>query len=453
MKVAFVSGNREQLPDAVIPLGLLYVMQSCPDEHDKVLWDLCFETAPLAVLAERLRGFDPDVVALGMRNVQNNDYGGVGDNVAYYRSLIETIRAHSDARVVLGGGGFSIMPAELMAELRPDFGVAGEGERAFPRLLEALEGDGQSLSGVPGVYRWDADRPVEGPPAQSFLEVDGLPAPDRRLVDPRYYERFGIESVQTKRGCSLSCEYCTYPTIEGRTVRQRSPERVVDEMFEVVRHHPDVKHLFVVDSVFNLPPSHAKAVCREMIARRFPLPWTCYANPIGFDDELAQLMAEAGCTGLEIGSDSGCDEILKALKKGFDVPSIRRMHDVVKRVKIKDCHTFMLGTPSETMAHVDRTLKFIVELDPFCAIIMTWVDDHEAVDPDRAAERAELRWQIDALLHRIAPEHPRWIMPGLKINFDQKLFAVLRRMGLAGPLWQHIDLAQTRRGRFAGMRP
>lgn len=452
MKVAFVSGNREQLPDAVIPIGLLYVLESCAPSHETVLWDLCFEADPQQTLARKVADFDPDVVAIGMRNVQNNDYGGVGDNVVYYRGLVETVRSHGRATVVLGGGGFSVMPAALMQQLRPDFGVAGEGEQVFPRLLRAMGEGGVDGASLPGVYRWQDGALVEHPPDGAFLDIDGLRPPDRRRVDRRYYERFGIESVQTKRGCSLRCEYCTYPTIEGRRVRRRSPARVVDELLAVTGDERRARHVFIVDSVFNLPPEHAKAICREMIDRRFAVPWTCYANPIGFDEELAALMAEAGCTGVEIGSDSGCDDVLQSLKKGFDIEAIRRMHERCRAAGIKDCHSFMLGTPGESLEHVRRTLRFIAELEPFCAIMMTWVDDHEAVEPDRAAERAELRRAVDRLLREAAPQQPRWIMPSLQVNFDHKLFAVLRRMGLSGPLWQHIDLAEARRRRFGGLR-
>ena len=61
MRVAFVSGNREVLPDAAIPLGLLYVMASTPQQHERILVDLCFEDRPVEVLTGRLRDFQPDV--------------------------------------------------------------------------------------------------------------------------------------------------------------------------------------------------------------------------------------------------------------------------------------------------------------------------------------------------------------------------------------------------------
>lgn len=271
--------------------------------------------------------------------------------------------------------------------------------------------------------------------------MNGLATPDRRGLDPRYYVRYGIDSIQTKRGCPLRCEYCTYPLIEGRVGRAREPSAVVDEMFEALEERPETRHFFIVDSVFNLPKSHAKEVCRELIDRGWTLPWTCYANPLGFDDEFAQLARTAGCAGMEIGSDSGCDEVLERLRKGFTVDQIRRLHDICKSAEIADCHTFILGTQGETLDDVQRTLDFIVELDPFSAILMIWVDDYEALDPALRTERLKLRDRISEILLERRDSFPHWIVPSLGINFDPHLFRRLRRSGWHGPLWQHIRAA------------
>src|SRR5690606_10391603 len=117
--------------------------------------------------------------------------------------------------------GFSVMPRELMLALRPDFGISGEGEAAFPALVEALEA-GSEFSGIANLHWFEDEQLRIGPPGP-FLALDELPVPDRGLADDRYYERFGIESVQTKRGCPLQCDYCTYPRIEGRAGRLRKP--------------------------------------------------------------------------------------------------------------------------------------------------------------------------------------------------------------------------------------
>lgn len=436
MKVAYVSGNREQLPDAVIPLGLLYVMEAAADRHEGALVDLCFEEEPCEAVARRLAELQPDLVALGMRNIQSADYSGVGHTLGYYDELVAAVRGACDAPLVIGGAGFSVMPPQLMRRLRPDYGISGEGERAFPQLLDALEG-GAGFERIGNLHRFEAGELFSNPAAPDFLDMNELRTPDRAQVDVRYYEQFGIDSVQTKRGCPLRCDYCTYPIIEGRIGRARDPGAIADEV-ESLAQRPSVNHFFVVDSVFNLPKSHAKAVCRELIARGAPLPWTCYANPLGFDAELAELMAAAGCAGMEVGADSGSDRVLERLRKGFDTAQIRRFHEIATAAGLPECHTFILGTPGEELDDVRRTLDFIVDLDPTSVIIMVWTDDAEALDPELAAQRRVLRETIFRVLDEHKDEFPWWSIPAIGVNYDPKLFDLLRRRGFHGPLWQHI---------------
>ena len=85
-----------------------------------------------------------------------------------------------------------------------------------------------------------------------------------------------------------------------------------------------------------------------------------------------------------------------------------------------------------------RSLDFIVELVPFAAIIMVWVDDLESLDPALRTQRKRFRETIFELLEEQSRRFPYWIVPALKINFDAQLFRRLRRKGLHGPLWQHI---------------
>lgn len=441
MRVAFVSGNREKLPDAVLPLGLLWLAAALPDRHTRTLVDLCFEDAPFEAVRDRLCAFEPEVVAIGMRNIQSADYSGTADTIAYYSELIEVIRATTRAPIVLGGSGFSVMPADLMQELRPDYGISGEAEESFPALIDALESGG-SLDGIGNLHRFEDEAVVSSPPG-AFLDMDRLPFPDRSLADPRYYARYGIEGLQTKRGCPLRCEYCTYPIIEGRVGRLRSPVAVVDELESILRAQPELKHVFIVDSVFNLPRSHAKKVCREMIDREVRVPWTCYANPLGFDTELAGLMARSGCAGMEVGADSGSDRLLDALGKGFTTEQIRALSRMAKDAGIPDCHTFLLGTPGETYDDVLRTLDFIIDLDPFGAIVMAWVDDYEALDPELALSRRRLRDDVLKLLEENKTRFPWWSIPSLGVNYDPALFDVLRKHGHHGPLWQHMRALTT----------
>lgn len=446
VRIAFVSGNREKLPDAAIPLGILCVAASVAERHTQTLVDLCFESTPGETLARRLLDFRADVVALGMRNIQNADYSGTSSTLDYYAGLLEAIRGATDCPVVMGGSGFSVMPAELMDRLRPDYGISGEAEQAFPALVEALE-RGEGFEAIGNLHWFDGTMLRSNPPPARFLDMNALPFPDRSAVDARYYEQFGIESLQTKRGCPLRCDYCTYPVIEGRVGRVREPRAVIDDLEAILEQQPTTRHVFVVDSVFNLPKSHAKAVCREKIERGATIPWTCYANPLGFDGELAELMAQSGCAGMEVGSDSGSDRLLAELRKGFTTEQIRQLHDLAAGAGIPDCHTFLLGTPGESFDDVLRTLDFIVDLDPYSAILMAWVDDYDALDPVQARQRQQLRESVLQLLDEHKSEFPWWSIPSLGVNYDPALFDRLRGRGFHGPLWQHLRRLKPPRSR------
>lgn len=440
MRIAFVSPNREHLPDPVLPLGLLYMMAVAGDRHEKALVDLCFEAKPLDTLASQLDAFGPDVVAISMRNIQNADYTGTRNTLEYYDQVVQAIREHTAAPVVMGGGGFSIIPSELVQRFRLDYGIAGEGERAFAQLLARLESGSRDPSGIAGIYGPDGRpaSPVRPVGRHDFLDIRANVRPERQWASARYYEHSGITSIQTKRGCAMKCDYCTYPTIEGRVIRQRWADDVADEWFEMAAASPAIAHVFVVDAVFNLPPEHARQVCRALIERGVHTPWTCYLNPIRFDQDLADLMARAGCVGVEIGSDSGTDEGLLRLRKGFTTTQIREASDVCRRAGIKDCHTFVLGVPGETVADVERSLDFIEQLDPYSAILMAYKDDHEAVDDDLAARLGAFRQQVLEAIERRARHHTRWAVPSTGLRFNHRLFNVLRKSGLRGPLWQHV---------------
>jgi len=438
MRVAFVSANREQLPDPVIPIGLLSVMANTPDGHETVLWDLCFERDPVGHLRERIAAWRPDLLALGLRNVQNSDYTNIEDNLRYYERLVAVAR-EAGVPVVLGGAGFSVMPRDILLRLEADFGISGEGEAAFPALLACIEA-GEGFEVVPNLHRLEDSEVLTNPAPAAFLDLDSLVMARREVVDPRYYQRAGIDSLQTKRGCPLGCEYCTYPLIEGRRHRLRSPQRVVDELQASMAAQPGMNHLFFVDSVFTLPARHAKAICREIIARGLEIGWTCYANPIGFDRELAELMKAAGCQGMEIGTDSGSDAILRRQRKGFTVADVHRMHDICVEVGLMDCHTFVLGTTGETLEHVGETLDFLDELQPYAAILMMWMEDLEALEPELSEQRRAFRDAVRDLLVERCADRPRWIAPQLKIAYDPRIFRILRKRGFTGPLWQYIHM-------------
>lgn len=436
MRVLLVSANRERLPSPVVPLGVLSVAAAVRDDHEVAVADLCFSEDPAGDLARAIQGFAPEVVGLGLRNLHTNAYDSMEPLLEEYAALVRVVRAQGRAKVVLGGSGYSLRPEGLLARLGADHGVVGEGELSFRALLAALEREARPQP----IWRSAAARATLQPTPllrkaamPEAAELDQLPPPARDLVDPRYYEQDGTDNVQTKRGCGFLCEYCSYPDLEGSRVRVRDPERVADEIAARARV-PGVSHVFLVDSVFNVPRWHALAVCRALEARGAPLPFVCYANPVGLDEELVSAMARAGCVGVEIGADAGTDRMLRRLRKPFRREDILRARALLRAAGIRDCHSFVLGAMDETEAEAQETLAFVDELRPDAAVFVVFMEDRE----DRGAGRATHRAALLALLAKEAPRRPNWSVPELGIRFGPQISRFLARRGLRGPAWLHM---------------
>lgn len=440
MRVLLVSANREMLPSPVVPLGVLSVAGSLRDgdAHQVFVLDLCFEDDPHRALRDAVAAFSPEVVGIGIRNLHTNAYDGMERLIAEYRALVATLRSVTRAPVVLGGAGFSLQPTTLLERLGADHGVVGEGERAFRDLVDRLaRGEtaprivhGGAVSRSEGVVR------IRTSAIRSDLDL--LPPPARDLTDARYYAFDGTVNVQTKRGCAFQCTYCDYPDLEGRKVRVRAPDAIADEVLALSRE-AGVTHAFFVDSVFNVPKAHARAICDALIARGTPLPWVCYASPVAFDDALVAAMARAGCVGAEIGTDTGSATMLRRLKKPFSLDEILRARELFFRHEILDCHTFVLGAEGETPEEALETLHFVERLAPDIAVFIVFMEDRETMTVGRAQHREALL----ALLAREAPKHPGWVVPELGIRFGAKVTRVVQRENLRGPAW--LWLARQRR--------
>jgi hypothetical protein len=71
---------------------------------------------------------------------------------------------------------------------------------------------------------------------------------------------------------------------------------------------------------------------------------------------------------------------------------------------------------------------------------MMWMEDLEALDPELSRQRRRFRDTVRDLLVERCATRPRWIAPQLRIAYDPRLFRILRKKGLTGPLWQYIHL-------------
>lgn len=466
MRVLLVSANREHIPDPIFPLGLACVAAAAQQAgHQVAVTDLCFGRRPLRDLQRRVRAFGPELIGISIRNVDNAAYPLTVDYLPRHREVITAIRAASAAPVVVGGSGFSILPRQYMQALDADFGIQGAGETAFVALLDALAA-GRVPGAIPGLLS-------RRPAAHSGLAVGAAAGrvgaaldsawPARQLFDyARYLRRGGSGNIQTKRGCVFKCSYCTYPLLEGSRFQPRSAEDVVEEIEALQRRygpHP----LFFVDSILNFPRGHVEGICEQILRRGLRLRWSCYATPVRLDRQQAQLMARAGCEGIELGSDAVDDGQLRRLGKAFSADTVFQANRHCMAAGLRVCHTLIFGAPGETRDSIRNTCRAMQRMRPTAVVAMTGVRVYPGTP---LAQRLLAQGKADAerigltptfyvepdvagflpdYLRRQARAAGNWVLPGLEPPLLPASQRLLRGLGVSGPLWRLLRFSWMRR--------
>lgn len=358
--ILLVNPNRMQPP--IAPMGLEYAASAlgragyCP-----VLCDLTFAEDWRETLSSALESVRPRAIAFSIRNLDDAYFASQDFILAGTKKMISLAIRASDAPVVLGGVGFCIAPAEVLRYTGAHYGVMGEAETGLPALLDALA-DGAALSDVPGAVYRQGDGVVVNPPR--FADLAAMPTPSRRFVDnPRYFAEGGQAGVETKRGCNGACIYCVEPEAKGRAVRLRRPESVAEEFRDLIEQGIDTVHL--CDSEFNMPRSHAAAVCEALIDAGLSsaVCWYAYCAPVPFDVELAQLMARAGCVGINFGADHADAGMLQRLGRPYGPGAIRAACEASRKVDMAVMFDMLFGAPGETRASMEQAITFMRGLD------------------------------------------------------------------------------------------
>jgi lipid biosynthesis B12-binding/radical SAM protein len=441
MRVLLVSANAASTPYSVYPLGMSMVAAAlCDAGHEVEQCDLIQSDMSMDAIADEVRRYAPEVIGISIRNIDNVNLLNEKRYIEVVGTLLQRIREETEVPVLLGGSGFSIMPEAILRETGADYGIVGEGEAS---MLEFVDNASREV--------FPEERCIRSP---SALRGGEIPTPkyDDRLME--FYLKSGnIAAVQTKRGCTHSCVYCTYPVLEGSAIRCRDPKAVVDEIEELAGRHK-AGHVFFTDSVFNDDMGHYLGVISEMKQRGVSIPWTAFFKPEGLDEDAVKLMKQTGLQSAEIGADAATDTTLRRLGKSFRFEDIVQSNDLFGRHDIGTAHFYMFGSPGETQETVLEGIENIKNLKKAVSFIYMGLRVLPGTPLARMAKREGLLSDERDLLepvYYIAPGIDReWLERTLRDGFAGVRNCVfppdrldsglqfLHRIGHVGFLWNMV---------------
>jgi radical SAM superfamily enzyme YgiQ (UPF0313 family) len=371
MKILLLSmpDSFEHMPTVAIrmPNGALTSLAGNVDPHHRVaVADLILVQHRVRETIERLvRELEPDLVGLSIMTFQRH-------TALRIVQLIRRLRPA--ARVVVGGYDPSLAPdAYTDPGAGIDFIVRGEGELTFRELVRALE-RGTELTDVAGLsfrrgerFAHNVDREVSG------LDDGEIRPPNRGARVLRGYTMVGrpVDVVETSRGCTFDCSFCSIIEMRGRNFHTYHFDRVLGDIRDARAH--GARAIFLVDDNITLNVRRFEGLCRAIVeAGLNDLDYTVQAMTSAIANQgrtLAPLMRQAGFRYVFLGIENILAEDLEFLRaeaknrRRGDGPSGGHAAvtaiDYLHRNKMYVVGGLIVGNPQDTRASIETNLDFV----------------------------------------------------------------------------------------------
>ena len=349
-----------------MPNGALASLAGNLDRHHRVaIADLVLAQASVRQTVEQLvRDLQPELVGLSVMTFQRGTA----------RRIISLIRSiEPGVRIVVGGYDPSLAPeAWTHQELGVDAIVRGEGELTFRELVEAVE-TRTPLDRVAGLwfraahgFQQTMPRPI------TAVENGTLRPPNRAARVLTGYTMLGrtVDVVETSRGCTFDCSFCSIIEMRGRNFHRFPMERVIDDIRDA--RSRGARAIFIVDDNITLDVARFKTLCQGIIAAG--LDDVDYmvqgmTSPIAAHGaELAPLMRRAGFRYVFLGIENVLDDdlgFLKAAAKNSQREHGRRVGnasaaavDILRRHGMFVVGGLIVGNPDDTRDAIEANLEF-----------------------------------------------------------------------------------------------
>jgi radical SAM superfamily enzyme YgiQ (UPF0313 family) len=254
--------------------------------------------------------------------------------------------ARPSCTILFGGPQASVVDLPTLAAFPfVDFVLRGEAERTLPLFLEELSGK-RRFSTVPGLSYRSAFGPVRTTDAPVIDDLDSLPLPAYHLTGELHGAPYA--PLELGRGCPFSCTFCSTNDFFRRKFRLKSPQRMLGEM-RAINATYGIRVFELTHDMFTVDRRRVVAFCRHLLDSGERFWWACSARTDCVDEELLELMAAAGCTGMFFGIETGSKRMQRIIDKDLDPDYAKVMIETAERLRIATTVSLIMGYPEENL--------------------------------------------------------------------------------------------------------
>ncbi len=347
-------------------LGIASVGANIDDEHDVHIIDLVRKRRQIRkYITKTLKKINPDLIGLSAMAWQY-------DTCVKLARLIKQLLP--GVKIVIGGYHATLMNKEIASSPEADwidFIIRGEGEEVCRRLVNALNGK-DHFEDIPSLSYKRGNHFVHNPRGEIIdLSRLKLPIRDKRRLTWGYHIIYAkVEVMETSRGCTRTCNFCSMKNMYGRTFRTFPLKRVLADLDDIY-YRRKTRRIFIVDDNFVLKPKWVIELCDAIIEKKYTnLNLIVQADCISIanNEEMVKKMALAGFKSVFLGIENASKKNLEAARKTNTIDLSHRAVELCQKYGMMVIGGLIFGFPDDDEKAIIENYRFLKKTGADAAI-------------------------------------------------------------------------------------
>lgn len=290
-----------------------------------------------------------------------------------------------ETMLLVGNAHATIRPEDFIFPGSPfDFAVLGEGEETCEDLWNTYyrPKQGQMFSSVPGIAYLNHLGDIKITEPREVLRGCDIVEPYYDLIDTDWYfrpQKDIIRRIYTRcayvfasRGCPYKCTFCsTNASWDGNCgpkVRQRPVMDVIREICHL-RNKYGIDFFYMADDTFGVDKRWMEEFFQAKKRHLKIVPYAIQTRANLMSERMVKRLKDTGCIQVDIGVESGCQDVLDRVKKQITLEQIKQSFEWLQKYKIRSFSCLMFNLPEETEKERNTIMDLVKEIKPTSAIV------------------------------------------------------------------------------------